>query len=130
MKATPLYRRASLLGGQAALEPVSGGRVQMGKSMSKSIQKTMQNQWKIEVRGPQNQSPEESQRGLGRVLAVLRVCIIFIGFRGGSWVRLVGQKTPTWPQLGTQDGTQIGQKSMPKCIPKIEASWTSIFGVF
>ena len=83
MKATPLYRRVSLLGGQAALEPVSGGRVQIGKSMSKSIQKTMQNQWKIEVGGPKI----EVQRGPGGVWdgswALLRVWIAFLVFVEG-----------------------------------------------
>ena len=78
---------------------------------------------KIEVRmGPGG--------GLGRVLGRLERLDRFFGFRGGSWVRLVGQKTPTWPQLGPQDGAQIGPKWMPKCIQKIDASWTSIFGVF
>ena len=39
-------------------------------------------------------------------------------FFGGSWVRFVGHKRPTWPQLGPQDGAQIAQKSMPKLMKK------------
>ena len=31
---------------------------------------------------------------------------------GGFWVCLVGHNRPTWPQLASQDGTQIEQKSM------------------
>ena len=100
MKATPLYRRASLLGGQAALEPVSGGRVQIGKSMSKSIQKTMQNQWKIEVRGPQI----EVRRGPGGVWdgswAVLSVWIAFLVFVVGRGCVLWAKRRQLGPNLG------------------------------
>ena len=45
-------------------------------------------------------------------------------------MHLVGQTGPTWAQLGPQDGAQIAPKSMPKLMSKIDASWTSIFGVF
>ena len=31
---------------------------------------------------------------------------------GGSWARFVRYKMPTWPQLRTQDGATIEQKSM------------------
>ena len=92
----------------------------------------MQNQWKIEVRGPKI----EVRRGPGGVWdgswALLRVCITFIDFRGGSWVRLVGQKTPTWPQLGPQDGAKIAQKSIQKSIKKLMhlgiAFWADLGG--
>ena len=94
--------------------------------VSKNDAKSLENRG----RGPQNRGPEGSRRGLGRVLGRLERLDRFFGFRGGSWVRLVGQKTPTWPQLGPQDGAQIAPKSMPKLMPKIDASWTSIFGVF
>ena len=49
---------------------------------------------------------------------------------GGSWVRFVGHKRPTWPQLGSQDGAQIAQTSMPKLMQKIDASWMCILAIF
>ena len=83
----------------------------------------------MENRGPgAPKSRSGGQRGLGRVLGRLERLDRFFGFRGGSWVRLVGQKTPTWPQLGPQDGALIAQKSMPNLMQKIDASWTFICG--
>ena len=51
-------------------------------------------------------------------------------FFGGSWVRFVGHKRPTWPQHGSQDGAQIVEKSMPKWRPKFDASWRGILSDF
>ena len=75
------------------------------KNPSKINQKSMHGGTKIEAWGHQNRGPRAPKSSSGRMLGVLSARTRFGG-------RLVAKKWPTWPQLGSQDGSQILQESI------------------
>ena len=88
--------------------------------------KSIENPLIIDVYWHQSRGLEGSWRGPGRVLGRLERLDDFLMLFYDFWVRLVGQKRPTWGQLGPQAGTQIAQKPMLKSMQKIDASCSSI----
>ena len=91
---------------------------QIGKSMSKNTQNTIQNQWNIEVRGHQNRGQEGSQRGPGRVFGRLeRFGSLFLAFwwvLGASCGPKDANLAPTWAPKRTPNRTKIDAKNKAK----------------
>ena len=75
--------------------------------MSKNSKTTAKNHWKLEVRGTNIEARRGPEGVWDTSSAVLSVLDHFFGVVGGSWVRLVGHRTPILAQLGSQDGAQI-----------------------
>ena len=85
----------------------------------KNTQKTIQNHWKIEVRGHQNRGQEGSRRGLGRGSLFFAFWWVLGASCGPNDANMA-------PNLGSPNRTKIDAKINAK----IDASWTSIFGLF